>query len=492
MSIISRRVFNSTISKRTIRGSLLLIIALFSLLALSACGDAPAGTAQPTSGNATPGATSNSVGSGIQAQAASSGQPLPTPTPPGPDKRKVITLWTGGWKGNIDYEKFLNDQIDNYRVRNSQMTVDWQDFGSDLVKKYQDATSKSSTIKPPDIILLNDGDLYQLGSQGFLADMTALGGSTIKDDYVPATFEALRYGSGYYGLPWVASSRVTIINKKLWQQATLDPAKTPKTLSELDPLLPTIAKNTPTNVIPAWVKPDPLVDFMMEDAPVYTVSGDGKSKQTAFPSPGTIAKLQYYQEKRKQGVFDKDGLTKSYSDALKKYTAGQLVMVMDGAPLLPGLKNSNQDLYNNTLVIPYLTGKANTLPLDIQGWAISNSSSQDQQQEALNFLKYLESPENQLTFAKLSSLQIPTLKKALSDPYVTSQNEPLAQARSIMAATLDRTRPPEQLMPAPLKPEDRDKLLKALYTAFASVWDKNTAPKDALNDAARTWSDVLK
>lgn len=496
MSNISKLVSFLNQPTRLSRVTGLLALLLLSSLLLAACGEDP--TAPPsnrpvatsTVASAQTTSASSSLGSGISGQPAANGQPLPTPIPPGPDQRKVLTVWTAGWKGNADYEKFFNEQIDNYRQRNRQVTVDWQDWGGELAKKFEEAVAARTL---PDIVLLDESDLYQFGASGHLADIMALGGSGLKEDYVGATFEALRYGSIYYGLPWLASTRVSIINKKLWQQASLDPAKTPRTFADLDPVLPVLAKNTRTDVRAAWVKPDPLVDFLMEDTPLYNVSGDGKSNQPNFPPNQPIErKWADYQDKRSRNkeYFDPEGLTKNYADALKKYTAGQLVMVLDGAPLLPGLKNASAELYNNTLVVPHVTGKANVLPLDIQGWAITKSSRQSA--ESLAFLKFLNSPENQLAFARFESLKVPTLKKALTDPYVTSQEEPLAQARSIMAATLDRTRPPEQLLPAPLKPADRERLLVALATAQTNIWTKGTLPKDALTEAAKVWNEVLK
>ncbi len=471
------------------RFGLLAALLWLAMTILAACADEPT-KPPPTATGPTPGPTSQSTGSGIVGQAASNGQPLPTPIPPGPDTRKVLTVWTSGWKGNVNYEKFINDQIDAYRVRNRNTTIDWLDFGADLPRKFEESLAQPGKLTPPDLVLFEEGDLYQFGANGNLTDLTVLGGSSLKDDFVPATWEALRIGSVSYGMPWLASTRVTIINKRLWQGAGLDPAKTPATLTDLDPLLPTLAKKTGDNVLPVWVKPDPLVDFMMEDAPLYNISGDGKARQTAFPSSGTLARWQYYKDKRMQGVFDPDGLSKDYADALKKYSAGGLVMVLDGTPLLPGLKNANADLYNNTLVVPYLTSKANILPLDISGWAIPKASGKAT--EALAFLRFLNTAENQLTFARYASLKVPSFKKALSDPYVTSQDEPLAQARSIMAATLDRGRAPESLLPSPLKPGQREKLLNALYDAQKAIWTTDKSPKDALTDAAKVWGEILK
>lgn len=483
-------IFSSMKPKFTGRTAIFLILSLFWMLVLGACGSDTAVPATQTSG-ATPVATGGAgTGSGIVAQGVPGSQPLPTPTPPSVATRLILTIWTGGWKGNADYEKFLNDQIDSYRNRNPRVTVDWQDFGGDLAQKFEEAAANPGKNPPPDIVLFDASDLYQFGAKGYLSDIVQLGGNTLKDDYVASTFEGLRVGSVYYGLPWLASTQVTIINKKLWQQATLDPAKPPKTFAELDTMLPLMITKTGQDVTSAWFKPDVLGEFLMEDLPLYTVSGDGKTRQTTFPSPGIIEKWQYFQTKRKQGAFAKDALTKGYADALKKYAANQLVMVMDGAPLLPGLKNSSPDLYKDTLVVSHILGKANLLPMDLQGWVIPKASRQSQ--DALAFLKFLNSADNQLAFARLSGLVVPTQKKALNDPFITGQDDPQAQARSIMAQSLNQAKPAGSLLPSPLTPADREKLLAALNKGLNTIWTTDTSPAAALQEASNSWKEVLK
>ncbi len=478
------------------RVAFLFIISLFCTLVLGACGNdtpSPANKtpAPPSARSATPAATGGAgTGSGIVAQGIPGSQPLPTPTVPVVSNRLILTIWTGGWKGNPAYEKFLNDQIDNYRSRNPKVTVDWQDFGGDLAKKFEEASANPGKTPQPDIVLFNANDLYQFGAKGYLADLGQLGGTDLKDDYVASTFEGLRVGSIYYGLPWLASTQVTIINKKLWQQATLDPAKPPKTFAELDTMLPLMITRTGQDVTSAWFKPDTLGEFLMEDVPLYSVSGDGTTRQTSFPSPGTTEKWQYFQTKRKQGAFAKESLTGSYADALKRYTINQLVMIMDGAPLLPGLKNSSPELYNDTLVVPHIVGKANLLPMDLQGWAIPKASRQAP--DALALLKFLNSSDNQLAFAKFSGLVVPTQKKALTDTFITAQDDPQAQARSIMAQSLNQAKPLPALLPAPLTLANRDKLLAALNKSLNTIWTTDTPPSTALQEAATTWKEVLK
>ncbi|MBN9387138.1 MAG: extracellular solute-binding protein [Chloroflexi bacterium] len=494
-------IFSSTIRKLSgavfSRVVFFLISSLICSLVLVACGnDTPAPTDQPNNpavaSTATPNVTGGAgTGSGIVAQGVSGSQPLPTPTPPAVTNRVVLTIWTGGWKGNTAYENFLNGQIDKYRSRNPRVTVDWQDYGTDLAQKFYDATAEGSKITPPDIVLFNAADIYQFGAKGALADLGQLGGTDLKNDYVSSTFEGLRVGSVYYGLPWMASTQVTIINKKLWQQAQLDPAKPPTNFTELDAMLPAMVTKTGQDVTSAWFKPDALGEFLMEDISLFSDSGDGGgNKLPTFPSPATIDKWQYFQTKRKNGSFAKDAFTGSYADALKRFSANQLVMVMDGAPLLPGLKNSSPDLYKDTLVVPHITGKANVLPMDLQGWVIPKASRQSA--DALAFLKFLNSAENQLAFAKLSGLVVPTRKSALTDAYITDTTDLQAQARAIMVQSLEHAKTTASLLPAPLAPADRDKLVAALNKGLNTIWTTDTSPQAALQEASNSWKEVLK
>jgi ABC-type glycerol-3-phosphate transport system substrate-binding protein len=107
-------------------------------------------------------------------------------------------------------------------------------------------------------------------------------------------------------------------------------------------------------------------------------------------------------------------------------------------------------------------------------------------------MRFLNSAENQLAFAKISGLVVPTNKKAHADTFVTAQDDTLAQARSIMVASLDKTRPAERLLPYPLKPDVRAKLFDSLNKAQATVWNREKRPQDALNEAAKAWNEVLK
>ncbi len=477
---------------------LLLMLGLYSLL-LGACSDSPTTAPNPlpsgtgaATDTGTPGATS-AANSTPAAAATSQPDSNSRPNQVGADNRQVVRLWTGGWKGNTDYEAFLNNVVDSYRSKYSKtFTLDWQDFGTNLDNKLADTLAKNPK-NLPDLVLLDVGNIYQFAAAGKLEDLAPLVGSEVQSRFHPVGWDALRYGqgdnSGAYGLPWLASTRVSIINKKLWQQATLDPTKLPKNFDDLDQALPLMRDKTPLDVRAVWLKPDPVADFLMEDTPLYSKGPDAKFVPT-FNIANAQGKWQYYFNRRKDGYFSNEALEGTNKDALSRYSAGKLVMVMDGAPLLPDLKTQNAELYANTLVTLHPLSKANVLPLQIQGWSMLKDGPN--KREALPFALFLDSDENQLAFAKLAQISIPTAKKALQDTFVQTSDDPLSQARAIMVQALPQTRPAEQLIPAPLPLTTRDKLLNALVVAQGATWAKAVKPQDALAEAAKAWTELLK
>lgn len=484
------KFFNSGFSWT--RPLVFLFLAVWLASSLAACSDSSAspttvGQSQSTSASGTQVASNTINEQPTNAKVAA----LATPTPTGRDNRQILTVWTDGWQGNSKVESFFNTILDNYHTLHPDFTVDWQDYGSDTYTKLADALAKGNA---PDLVLLDPVDLYTFAARNELSDLNSLASSLnvpdLESNYVQAAWQGLGWANHSYGIPWVATSRVTLINKTLWQQAGLNPTDLPKTFDDLNKDLPSLREKTPKDVTAVWLHPDPLADIMMEGVKLYETGGDGVSRVAAFNNEAVQGRWGYYAELRKDLYFAESGLTGATSDALQLYGGSKVVMVMDGSQILDSLKSQSPEVYKNTLVTAYPMSKGQVLPLQLQGWAIPQKAAQ--KKLALDFVQLLTSKDNELAFAKLFTTYVPTLKAALDDPFVTSQDEPLAQARAIIAENLGSMRPPEQQLPEPILPSQRDKLVAALVEAQRVAWLREQTPAAALAQAAKTWNDLLK
>ena len=456
----------------------LLVFFILLTMVLEACDEANP-TSEATSAPGT-------AGSSLQPTSLS----IKSPTPTGRDGRTVLRVWTQGWKGNPNAEEFLNKLIDSYHTLHPNFTLDWQDYGANTPNKLSEALPDDNNA--PDLVLINPADLYNFAARNQLTDLDTLTGAgpDLRDKFVAAAWDNLRWDNHSYGIPWLATGRVTLINKNLWQQAGLNTLELPKTFDELNKNLATLRDKSAKDTTVAWLRPDPLADFMMEGVDLYEIGGDGKSKVAAFDSDIAEGRWQYYAQLRKSGYLADAGLGGSDVEALKLYSQNKLVMITDGLGVLPGLKSQYPELYKNTLVTLYPLSRGNVEPMQLQGWAIPAKARQKLM--ALDFVQYLATADNELTFAKFSDTVVPTLKTALTDSYVTSQSEPLAQTRALWVQNFSLMRVPETLLPQPTLPSQRDNLLNALTTAQLAFWSGKLSPKDALTQAAKTWNDLLK
>jgi putative chitobiose transport system substrate-binding protein len=445
----------------------------------------PAGTANPTSGN-----------NSSQAIPSSAAQV----TPVGADKRVVLTVWTLNWRGNAEYEKFFNSVVDAYHVLHPETTIDWIDLGNDTVKVLDDLLADGKLTTPikgidtvPDLVLLDPIDLYQFAGTNRLESLSPLVNNDQKDRYLPNAWEGLQVGANSYGIPWVGRTRITLYNREMWQKfAKQDPNKLPTNFDDLDKVLPIIQKQTPPDVWSVWLKPDVLIDFMMEGAKLIDTTQDGKYS-VVFNNAGTQGKWQYYANRRKDKYFFdscSDGVTKEGFDCFAK---SKIAILMEGGQFLPQIKASSPDLYSkNTLVALHPVSKPGILPLIYQGWAVPKGAPN--KEKGADFALFIANDENQLAFAKIVQTVVPTTKKALTDPFITALDEPLSQARNLMASVIGKTSPPEKMLPANIGFSLRDRLVKVLAIAQDAVWNgtAKVTPQEALLEAEKAWKEALK
>jgi putative chitobiose transport system substrate-binding protein len=451
-------------------------------------------------GTVTPSATETVVASNTANPTRSGAGSAAQATPPvGADRRVILTVWTLNWRGNAEYEKFFNTVLEAYQKLHPETTVDWIDLGNDTVKVLDDLMNDGKLTTPiagvdtlPDLVLLNPIDLYQFAGTNRLEDLTSLVNNDQKDRYLPNAWEGLQINAASYGIPWVGRTRISLYNRDFWRMAKLDPAKLPINFNDLDKALPAIRELTPGDVWSAWLKPDVLADFMMEDSKLVEVSQNGKYN-VVFNNSNTQGKWQYYANRRKDKYFF-DSCSNSVSkEGFECFARAKITILMDGGQNLPQIKTLNSELYNKTtLVALHPVSKSGTLPLIYQGWAVPKGAPN--KDKGVDFALFIANDDNQLAFAKIVQTVVPTTKKALTDPFITATDEPLAQARNLMAGFLPKTSPAEKLVPANVGFSLRDRLLKALAIAQDAVWNATAriTPLEALVEAEKAWKDALK
>jgi multiple sugar transport system substrate-binding protein len=112
----------------------------------------------------------------------------------------------------------------NPKIKVDLQVINWNDIDTQVKTMVQNGNQ-------PDI--LQTGGYADFAKNGQLyAAQDVLSGSTATD-FIPAMANAGQQGGTQYGIPFVSSARMFLINNALFKKAGLDPAKPPKTWDDL-------------------------------------------------------------------------------------------------------------------------------------------------------------------------------------------------------------------------------------------------------------------
>jgi len=243
--------------------------------------------------------------------------------------------------------------------------------------------------------------------------------------YNKALINALTYDNKVWGIPFYATSAVTIYNKELMNEFEINkPAATYNevfaqmdsapvlsnkylfmpTINENDTLYKILNKyglNTPENI-----KSPESENFFAELYKLYSV-----------------------------GKIPREAITQTHREVLEKYSSGQIVYLQAGANFLNIIKENSLDVYNKTDVAEQFYGSEKAYDFSLMTLAVPMKAKN--KEEAVLFARFLTNAHNQLELSKLTGV-LPCNKVTLKDSYFVEVDEKdlTAKARYIGAKQL--------------------------------------------------------
>ena len=302
------------------------------------------------------------------------------------NKKTVITFWTLQL-GTFD--KYINNIISEYEKENKSVKIKWVDVPYSEGEKRTLAAILSDNT--PDLINLTP-DFSVL-----LAQKKAL--YTIKKEklnqFLPSILESLKYNEEYFGIPFYATSAVTLYNKNL----------TNKKISTYDELFSILPKKNSYLTMFSFTENDTLLKLLNKF---------GVNSPENINSNKSIYLFSQFKRMYDENIIPKECVTQTHRDALEKYMSGQLLYLVTGANFINMIKENAPSVYNSTGVIPQLVGDTNLYDFSLMNFVIPKKSKNPD--SALDFAIYFTNKANQLELAKMTTV-LPVNKDALNDNY---------------------------------------------------------------------------
>ncbi|MBQ3642754.1 extracellular solute-binding protein [bacterium] len=367
------------------------------------------------------------------------------------DDKVVVTFWTLQLS---TFDKYINNIISEFEAQNPNIKIKWIDVPYSEGEKR--TLSAILTDNPPDLVNLTPDFSLLLAQKNALYNIP----EEKMSQFVPSLSKSLMYDGKYFAIPFYATSAVTLYNKHLFF------GNIPKTYDDLFNIR---LKNSYVTMIPLSEN-----DTLLKILNKYNIN----SPQTVN-SPESIKIFEKIKQLFEEDQIPKESVTQTHRDALEKYMSGQMAFIVTGANFINMIKENAPSVYNYTEILPQLTGKTGAYDYSLMNFIIPKKSHAPK--EALKFALFFTNEQNQLEFAKLTTV-LPVNKFALDNTYFTQNidNSLQSKARIISAKQLSNLQPP-------LSSRNKKELNNISSNYIQEILINNRNIKETLDNFSKDW-----
>jgi putative chitobiose transport system substrate-binding protein len=399
-----------------------------------------------------------------------------TPTPSNSNSQKQeVEFWT--MQLQPKFTPYFNNVISDFESTHADVKLRWVDVPwTAMESKILTAVSANTA---PDLVNLNPNFASQLASRDSLLTLNTRIKSEIKQEYLPKIWEASSIDGQTFGIPWYLTTRVTLYNQDLLNQAGIK--EPPQTYEDLAKTAKIIKEKTGKYAffIPFVAGDSAEVLESLVQMGVTLVDAQGKA---AFNTPEGKAAFSYWVNLYQQKLLPPEVLTQGHQQAIQLYQGGETVFLASSAEFLNAIATNAPTIAEKTFASSQITGKTGKKNVAVMNWVIPKNTKMPDQ--ALEFALFVTNTENQLAFAKEANV-LPSTQKAIAQ-YIqeleqTQNLTSVEQARKVSALQLADA---EVLVPAM---KDLNLLQKAIYENLQQAMLGEKTVDQALSDAATAW-----
>lgn len=375
-------------------------------------------------------------------------------------KQEQVVFWTLQL-GTFD--KYINNIIDEFEKENDyKVKIKWIDIPYSEGEKR--TLAAILTDNPPDLVNLTPDFSLLLAQKNALYTFD----KDLLSDYISSLSESLKYNNKYFGIPFYATSAVTLYNKNLAEKAAIKQQPV-----SYDDLFDISFKSDNGFYLT-------MINFAENDTLLKLLNKYNINSPEKINSSKSIEIFQKFRDLYIKNIIPKESITQTHRDALEKYMSGQIAFLVTGANFINMIKENAPDVYKNTEVLPQLIGETELYDYSLMNFVIPAKSKN--KEYALKFALFFTNKQNQLEFAKMTTI-LPVNKEALEDDYFKKNinSDIQSKARIISASQLNHLQPP-------LKNIKNKKELNSLSSVYIQdILINNSDIKETLDKFADDW-----
>ena len=363
------------------------------------------------------------------------------------------------------FSEYIQPIIDEFETVHPEIKILWVDIPYSEGGKRTLASILSDN--PPDLINATPDFSALLGGKNTLYEFS----KADVEQYIPSVMNSLTLNDGesYYALPFYATTAITLYNKDLVQKTGIK--ELPKNYEQMYSYAQNSLDKTKAYITMPTINEN---DTFLKILNKYDLASPDK-----INSEDTVMLVNEYKNLYEKGLIPKESLTQTHRESLEKYMSGQLVFYNGGANFINLVKENAPDVFKNTDITYQITGSNGKYDFSLMNLIIPKSAKN--KESAKEFAKFLTNEENQLKFAKLTTV-MPVNKYALNNEYFknSSEDDLNSKARKLCAKQLENT-----LTPVDIK--NQKDLTARLNKVLAEILLNKTDTKKGLDELSLWW-----
>ena len=354
-----------------------------------------------------------------------------TATPEPPEEEQIVLRFANWATAEEATRDIFLKAIDEFKATHPNVEIELIALPFDQVRPQ--LITMSAGGNPPDIVQLNGAWPHELGAMGVLRDLTEFTSDEYLADNYAGGLDAGVYDGTLYAVPIGLTPHGLWWNKKLFEQAGLDPNSPPTTMDELNEVMATLKANLPEDVYPIGVDTT-KIDYALtgfwpwmltEGArPLYNGNYD-------FTDPATVKAFEWLNMIAEEGYTPLGLQIKEERELMAK---GKIVMKLDGHYVAGIMRSLNPEFEGDGL---YETFGLTSVPVGDLGQPVTLAdlhqigiSTQCKYSEiAWEFIEFFNTNDVALEEYTMTSGLVPALKSEIEKyndtPYL---DNPISQA----------------------------------------------------------------
>jgi len=268
---------------------------------------------------------------------------------------------------------------------------------------YEETTTKALTAanagKPPHVAVLLAIDIFTLAEEDVVVPISDIANSDEEKAWLGGFYEGFMRDTmldgKIYSVPFQRSTPVLYYNKDAFREAGLDPETPPKTWEEMIDMGKKLTKKDANGTVTQWGTRIPTLG--LGGAWLFgglVISNGGQLSadngiDVAIDTPATLGSLEFLLDLSNEGVMAPGGIT--WGDTPKAFVEGNAATIWTSTGNL-AFVNDNAEFDWGVGFLP--GGKGPGAPVGGGNFYIFKGISDEEQAAALEFIKFMTSPEN--------------------------------------------------------------------------------------------------